>query len=67
MPEPVEELHLLLAVAPHRVLGRKVLDELADPRTQLVCEMGRRRADERVDVVNGWLGHGRKPTAGSVA
>ena len=57
MPEPVEELHLLLAVAADRMVGREILDELADARPELVREVGRRRPDEGVDVVARRLCH----------
>src|SRR5438105_12088204 len=57
MAQPVEELHLLLAVAAYRVLGGQVLDQLANSSTQLVGEVRRRRADERVDVLERRLCH----------
>src|ERR671935_207674 len=42
MPEAVEELHLLLAVAAHLAVLGEVADELVDACPQLVCEMRRR-------------------------
>src|SRR5205085_12131659 len=47
--ELVEQLHLPLAVAPDRIVVRKLLDELLDPRPKLVREMRRRRPDQGVD------------------
>src|SRR6266487_1981968 len=61
MPEPVEELHLLLAVAPHRVVFREVLDEFLDPSAELVGELWSGRPDERVDGLFGGLGHRKEP------
>ena len=58
MPEGIQQLHLLLAVAPGRMVGRKILDQLADPGAQLVGEMGRRGPDEGVDVTDRRLSHG---------
>ena len=60
VPEPVEQLHLLLAVAAHGMVVREVLDQLANARAQLVREVRGRRADESVDVVAGRLGHARE-------
>ena len=57
MPEPVEQLHLLLRVLPHRVLLGQVEDELTYARTQLVGEVRRRWPDELVDVGEGRLRH----------
>ena len=56
MPEPVEQLDLLLRVAPHVVVLRQPGDELADARAQLIGEVRRRRPDEGVDVVPGRAG-----------
>ena len=53
MPEPVEQIHLLLGVPAHVVVLGKVCDELLHPRAQLVREVRRRRPDESVDVVAG--------------
>jgi drug/metabolite transporter (DMT)-like permease len=55
--EPVEELHLLVGVPAHVVRLGELADELAEARAELVCEVRRRGADERVDVVAGWLAH----------
>jgi len=57
VPEPVEKLHLLVRVSPHVVPFRQVGDELAEAGAKLVGEVRRRRPDERVDVVAGWLAH----------
>src|SRR5204862_311477 len=57
-PEPVEQLHVRLHVAPYLVVLRQVLDELPHTRAQLVREVRRRRADQGVDVVPSWLAHG---------
>ena len=61
--EPVEQLHLLLRVAPHLVVLGQVEHELLDAGAQLVGEVRRRRPDERVDLVDGGLSlrHGQKP------
>ena len=66
MPEPVEQLHLLLAVAADGVVGREIPDELEDAGAQLVREMRRRRPDEGVDVAGGRLGHERNPNQRSL-
>ena len=55
MAEPVEQLQLLLGVPAHLVLGREAGDELADARAELVGEVRRGGADERIDVVAGRL------------
>ena len=57
MTEPVEEIHLLLAVATRRVVCRQVLDQLADARSQLVGEVRRRRTDEPVDLLDEGVAH----------
>ena len=57
VPEAVEQLHLLLAVLAHGVVGREVGDQLGDARAELVREVRRRGADEGVDVVGRRLGH----------
>src|SRR5262249_27465456 len=57
VPEQVEELHLLLAVAAYRMVVRQVLDERANACSELVGELGRRRSDEGVDVVARRLCH----------
>jgi drug/metabolite transporter (DMT)-like permease len=57
MAEPVEQLHLLLAVPAHRVVFRQIFDQLANPCPELVGEVRRRRTDERVDVVLRGLRH----------
>ena len=41
------------------MVGRQVLDQLADARAELEGEVGRRRPDEGVDVVDRRLGHRR--------
>ena len=51
MAEPVEELHLLLGVAPKRVFAREVDNQLVDTSPQLVGEVRGRRADELVDLL----------------
>ena len=53
MAEPVKKRHLLLAVEAHRVVRRELLDQLSDTGAQLVGEVRRGGADERVDVVTG--------------
>src|SRR5580765_6197904 len=60
MPEPVEQLHLLDAVAAHRALLRQALDQLLDARADLVGEVGCRRPDEGVDLLD--RRHAGKPT-----
>ena len=55
--EIVEHRDLLLAEAPHRIVGGEVGDQLAHPRPDLEREVGRRRPDEGLDVVDGRLGH----------
>jgi hypothetical protein len=57
MPEAVEPLHLAFPVDPNRVLRCQAGYELANPGTDLVGEVRRRRANEGIDVVAGWLGH----------
>ena len=57
VPEPVEQLDLLLRVRAHRVLVRQVTHELAHARAELVREVRRRRPDELVDVGEGRLSH----------
>ena len=64
MPETVEELHLLLAVAPHGMVARQVLDELPYARAELVGEVRGRRPDESIDVVARGLDHARQPNRG---
>jgi drug/metabolite transporter (DMT)-like permease len=66
MPEPIEQLHLLLGVAPDRVAGLELVHELAHAGTDLVREVGRRGPDEGVDVGEGGLGHGETLTKVSV-
>ena len=63
MSQPVEQLELLLAVAPHRMVRREVLDQVLDAGPDLVGEVRRRRADEGVDVVDGRLHHRRELSA----
>lgn len=58
MSEPVEEFHLLLAVAAKRVVVRQVSNQLGDARPKLVREVRSRGPDEGVDVVTRRLGHG---------
>jgi 4-aminobutyrate aminotransferase-like enzyme len=60
MAEPVEQLHLLLAVPAHGVVGRQLADQLANARAELIGEMRGRGTDEGVDVVRRRLGHGAK-------
>ena len=48
---------LSLAVAPGRMVGGKILDQLADAGSELERKMRRRRPDEGVDVADGGLGH----------
>jgi len=57
VPEPVEQLDLLLRVAAHRMLVGQVEDELAHARAQLVGEVRGGRPDELVDVGEGRLRH----------
>ena len=64
--ESVEELHLLLAVAPDRMVGRQLGDQLAYARPELVREVRRGRPDEGVDVVARRLGHGGHPNDGAI-
>ena len=59
-PRRLEQPHLLLAVAAHRVIGGKVLDQLADAGADLEREVRRRRPDEGVDVADRGLGHARE-------
>ena len=59
MTEAVEQLRLLLGIAPHLVVLGQVFDQLQDTRAELVREVRRRRTDDRVDVVSGRNGHGR--------
>ena len=61
MAEPVEELHLLLAVPPHLVALWKILNQLAHACAQLVREVWSRRPYEPVDILAGGLARGRKP------
>lgn len=58
MAEPVEQLDLLLTVAPGRMILGEPLDQLADARAQLVREVGRGRADEHVDLLDDRVSHG---------
>jgi drug/metabolite transporter (DMT)-like permease len=58
MTEPIEQLHLVLGVTPHRMVFREVDGQLANPRAELVGEVRRRRPDELVDRLSGRLGHG---------
>ena len=60
MTEPVEELDLLLAVPPDRVVGRQVGNRLPHAGPDLVREVRRRRADEGVDGLEGGFGHRRR-------
>ncbi len=55
MAEAVEPLDLLLGVPPDLVRLGQAGDELAHARAELVREVRRRRPDEGVDVVAGWL------------
>ena len=61
MAEPVEQLQLLLAIPPERVVLGQVLHEFLDPRAQLVREVRRRRPDECVNGLPGRLRHREKP------
>src|SRR6186713_2590988 len=56
VPEPVEELHLLLAVRAQRMVVRKILDQLTHAGAELVREVWSRGADEGIDVVARRLG-----------
>jgi hypothetical protein len=47
----VEQLDLLLGVAADLVVGRQIATSSRTARAELVREVRRRRADERVDVV----------------
>ena len=68
MPEPVEQCHLLLRIAPDRVILGELLDQLTDTRANLVGEVRRRRPDEGVDVGDRRLAsHWRNPSDGRVA
>jgi hypothetical protein len=59
--ETVQPLDLLFCVSPHVAVVRKLRDELAYASSELVGEVGGRRADEGVDVVAGRLAlHGGK-------
>jgi drug/metabolite transporter (DMT)-like permease len=51
----VEALHLRLGVLPDLARLGELGNELADARANLVGEVRRRRPDEGVDVVAGWL------------
>jgi hypothetical protein len=55
--QAVEALDLGLGVESNGVIVDESLDELAHASSDLVREVRRRRADEGVDVVAGWLGH----------
>ena len=57
MPEAVEELHLLLAVAADRIAFRQTVDQLGDAGAQLIREMRSRRPGEGVDLLDGGGGH----------
>jgi hypothetical protein len=48
--EPVEQLHLFLAVAPHVVVLRQFEHELLDACAQLVGEVRGRGAYKRIDL-----------------
>jgi hypothetical protein len=48
------------------MLVGEILDELANPRPELVREVRRRGADERVDVVEGGLGHAGQTNRGPI-
>jgi hypothetical protein len=66
--EAVEQLDLLLAVPPHRVIVGQLLDQLTDARSDLVREVRCRRPDERVDVLPGRLSrHGAERSEVQVA
>jgi hypothetical protein len=56
----VEQFHLLLAVAPGRVVGRQILDDLPHAGTNLVSEVRRRRPHELVDLLDHGVAHGPK-------
>jgi hypothetical protein len=67
VPEPVEHRDLLFAVAPHGVILRKILHELAHARANLIGEVGRSGADEGVDVGDRRFGrHYGNPNGGRV-
>jgi hypothetical protein len=56
--EAVEQLDLLSRVVPDVVVLREVVHELVQARAKLIREVRRRRPNQRVDVVAGWLAHG---------
>ena len=64
MTESVEQLDLFLGVVAHVVVLGQRRHELADARPELVREVRRRRAYERVDVVAGGLAFHRRKTSG---
>jgi drug/metabolite transporter (DMT)-like permease len=60
--EPVEQLDLLLPVAARGMVRREIADEGSDARADLVGEVGRGSADERLHVLHrrlAGLRHGR--------
>jgi hypothetical protein len=57
MAEPVEQLDLLLAVPPRRMILGESCDQLADTRAELVREVGCGRADELVDLLDDRVSH----------
>jgi hypothetical protein len=57
MAEPVEQLHLFLAVASGRVILGEPCDELVHARAQLVRKVGRGRADKLVDLLDDRICH----------
>jgi hypothetical protein len=62
MPEAVEQLHPLLAIATNGMVGRQVSDQLPDAGSELVGEVRSCWANEGVDVVDRRLGHEDKAT-----
>ncbi len=53
--EAIQQVHLLGGIRLQGMALREVEDELFDPGAQLVCELRRRRPDERIDVFSGRL------------
>lgn len=53
--QTIEHLHARLGVPTHRMFLRKVLNQLVDASSNLICEVGRRGSDERVDIVDSRL------------
>ena len=58
MTKPVEQLDLLLAVTPGRMVLGEPGDQLTNTRAQLIREVGRGRARELVDLLDDRVSHG---------